>query len=47
MEISERGQYQADLLAIEEVNRKGGINGRKIRPFVADTASNPYIAARK
>ncbi|PFO05051.1 sigma-54-dependent Fis family transcriptional regulator [Bacillus sp. AFS076308] len=47
MEISERGQYQAALLAIEEVNRNGGVNGRKIRPFVADTASNPYIAARE
>lgn len=29
MEISERGQYQAALLAIEEVNRNGGVNGRK------------------
>ncbi|MBV7508615.1 transporter substrate-binding protein [Bacillus sp. sid0103] len=47
MEISERGQYQAALLAIEEVNRNVWLNGWKIRPFVADTAPNPYIAARE
>lgn len=45
MEVSERGQYYSALLAIEQINRKGGIYGRKIRPFVTDSASNPYIAA--
>jgi ABC-type branched-subunit amino acid transport system substrate-binding protein len=47
MEISERGQYHAALLAIEQINQNGGINGRKIRPFVSDSASNPYIAAKE
>lgn len=47
MEISERGQYHSALLAIDHINKTGGVNGKKIRPFVADSASNPYIAARE
>lgn len=34
MEISERGQYQAALLAIEEVNRNGGVTGEKSGPLL-------------
>lgn len=43
--VTERGQYQAALLAIDEINKQGGIRGNKIVPVVADIASDPDQAA--
>ncbi len=40
MEISEVSVKDATLLAIEEINASGGINGRKIAPIVVDGESN-------
>lgn len=43
--VTERGQYQAAMLAIDEINKQGGVHGRRIVPFVADIASDPDQAA--
>lgn len=40
MAISERHVKNATLLAIEQINRKGGIDGRRIDPVIADGHSN-------
>jgi DNA-binding NtrC family response regulator/ABC-type branched-subunit amino acid transport system substrate-binding protein len=45
--ITERGQYQACLLAIKQINDTGGINGKRLVPIVEDIASDPYLAAKK
>jgi transcriptional regulator with PAS, ATPase and Fis domain/ABC-type branched-subunit amino acid transport system substrate-binding protein len=45
--ITERGQYQACLLAIKQINEKGGIDGRRLLPVVEDIASDPYLTAQK
>lgn len=45
--ITERGQYQASLLAIRQINEQGGINGKHLIPFVEDIASDPYLASKK
>jgi branched-chain amino acid transport system substrate-binding protein len=37
----ERSQLAATLLAIDEVNKAGGVLGRPIRPIAYDPASNP------
>ncbi len=37
--IIERSLHNAELLAIEEINAKGGINGKKIEPVVEDPQS--------
>jgi|GEM_PF-65969 len=45
--ITERGQYQAALLAIRQINDQGGINGKRLLPIVEDIASDPYLTAKK
>ncbi|RNB84506.1 AAA family ATPase [Brevibacillus fluminis] len=45
--ITERGQYQAALLAIRQINEQGGIKGKRLLPIVEDIASDPYLAAKK
>ncbi|WP_019123689.1 transporter substrate-binding protein [Brevibacillus massiliensis] len=47
MGITERGQYQAALLAIRQINDEGGIKGKRLLPIVEDIASDPYLAAKK
>ncbi len=47
MSISEKPVTQATLLAIDEINQKGGILGRKIEPIVVDGQSDPAIFAIK
>lgn len=37
----ERSQLNGTLLAIDEINKAGGVLGRQIRPIVYDPASNP------
>jgi len=37
----ERSQRNATLLAVDEINRAGGVLGRQIRPILYDPASNP------
>lgn len=41
MEASERPVMQATLFAIDEINQKGGLLGRKIKPIIYDGASDP------
>ena len=45
--IVEESLNKATLLAIEEINDAGGINGRKIVPVVEDPASDPATFAAK
>jgi branched-chain amino acid transport system substrate-binding protein len=37
--IIERTQLQGTILAIEEINARGGINGRELRPIICDPGS--------
>lgn len=41
MAISESAVKDATLMAIDEINAKGGVDGRKIKPIVMDGRSNP------
>ena len=43
--VVESTLHDACMMAIEEINDNGGINGRKIRPFVEDPASDPATFA--
>jgi urea transport system substrate-binding protein len=45
--IAEASIVDADKLAIEEINAKGGVLGRKIEPVVADGASDWPVFAEK
>ncbi|MBX5455116.1 MAG: transporter substrate-binding domain-containing protein [Acidobacteriia bacterium] len=45
--IIETSLNQATLMAIEEINAAGGVNGRKIVPVVEDPASDPATFAEK
>ncbi|UZX14809.1 urea ABC transporter substrate-binding protein [Thermus sp. PS18] len=47
MAISEVTVKNATLLAIEEINAKGGVLGRKVAPIVEDGASDPAVFAQK
>lgn len=47
MAISERSLVDGILLAIDEINAKGGILGRRIDPIVVDGASDPEIFAKQ
>ena len=40
MAISETSLKDVALMTIEEINEKGGVLGRKIKPIVVDPASN-------
>ena len=47
MAISERAVIDATLLAIDELNEKGGVLGRRVEPVVEDGASDwPTFAER-
>ena len=45
--IIETSLNQATLMAIEEINAAGGVNGRKLVPVVEDPASDPATFAEK
>src|SRR3954467_261752 len=45
--IIEESLNKATILAIEEINGAGGINGMKINPIVEDPASDPATFAEK
>ena len=45
--IIETSLNQACLMAIEEINAAGGINGMKLKPVVEDPASDPATFAQK
>jgi urea transport system substrate-binding protein len=47
MEISEKSVADATLLAIEEVNERGGVLGRKLEPIVSDGRSDWPTFARE
>ncbi len=47
MAISEVPLERAELLAIDQINAKGGVLGKKIQPIVMDGASNPATFATK
>jgi branched-chain amino acid transport system substrate-binding protein len=43
MALIEKTQYCGTLLAIEEINEAGGVNGREIEPVVCDPASDTAL----
>jgi urea transport system substrate-binding protein len=45
--VAEKPMANAALMAIEEINENGGINGEKLIPISEDYASNPSDAATK
>ena len=45
--IIEESLNKATIMAIEEINAAGGINGRKLVPVVEDPASDPATFAEK
>lgn len=45
--IVERSMNQTALMAIDEINKKGGVLGRKLIPVVEDPASTPRIYSEK
>ena len=47
LSVVERPIYQGAMLAIEELNAAGGINGRPLKPLVTDYASDFTLAARQ
>jgi urea transport system substrate-binding protein len=47
MAISERGVIDATLLAIDEINQRGGVLGRPVAPVVEDGESVPATFAAK
>src|SRR5688572_30443380 len=47
MSISETSVKDATLLAIEEINAKGGVNGKRIVPVIEDGASDWPTFAEK
>lgn len=47
MAISEKAMMDAEILAIEEINRSGGIDGREVVPVIADGQSDPAVFAKE
>jgi urea ABC transporter urea binding protein len=47
MAVSERPLLEAELLAIDEINKTGGVLGCQIEPVIMDGASNPETFAQK
>ncbi|NJN23744.1 MAG: transporter substrate-binding protein, partial [Acaryochloridaceae cyanobacterium RL_2_7] len=47
MAVSETPLRDAALMAIDEINRQGGVLGEEIIPFVEDGASTPRTFAAK
>jgi urea transport system permease protein len=45
MEISEQSVVDADLLAIEEINKSGGVLGKQIEAIVEDGTTNYLIGS--
>lgn len=47
LSIAETSMHNAALLAIDEINRAGGVGGRKIEPVVEDYASDFSLVVQK
>ncbi|MEB3103498.1 transporter substrate-binding domain-containing protein [Ferviditalea candida] len=45
--VTEKGMANATLMAIDEINASGGVNGKKLIPVQEDLASEPSVAATK
>ncbi|MET3505394.1 transporter substrate-binding protein [Halalkalibacter oceani] len=43
---TEKGQYKAALLAIDEINKHGGVLGKTLTPMFKDTCSDPDVTAK-
>ncbi len=47
MSISEKAVHDAELMAIEEINKAGGVLGKKLKPIIEDGASDwPTFATK-
>lgn len=47
MALSEQTVIDAEMLAIEEINESGGVNGKTILPIIANGASDPSVFAQR
>src|SRR5271157_3410147 len=47
LEIHERSMIDAGLMAIDEINQRGRLLGREVKPVVADGRSDPKVFARE
>jgi hypothetical protein len=47
MAISERSLVDAERMAIEEINKAGGVLGKQLEPIVKDSESDPEIFVKK
>src|SRR5271166_5275314 len=47
LKISEHPMIDAEVMALEEINRQGGIHGRKIEWVIADGRSDPKVFAQE
>jgi urea transport system substrate-binding protein len=45
--ISEQSMIDAELMAIDEINKQGGLLGRKVKAVVADGRSDPKVFAQE
>ena len=45
--ISEQSMIDAELMAIDEINKEGGLLGRKVKAVVADGRSDPRVFAQE
>jgi urea transport system substrate-binding protein len=45
--ISEQSMIDAELMALDEINQRGGLLGRRIEPVIADGQSDPKIFAQE
>src|SRR5271157_6391201 len=43
--ISEQSMIDAELMAIDEINQRGGLVGRKVEAVIADGRSDPKVFA--
>jgi urea transport system substrate-binding protein len=47
LKISEQSMIDAELMAIDEINRAGGLLGRTVVPVIADGRSDPKVFAQE
>jgi len=47
LEIHDRSMIDAGLMAIDEINQRGRLLGREVKPMVADGRSDPKVFARE
>ena len=47
LSISEKSMKDAELMAIDEINQRGGLLGREVKPVIVDGRSDPKVFAQE